>query len=49
MNNAVGVAVIAPGGVATKEDIEKLKEIGVEGCIVGKALYEGKIRLEEVL
>src|SRR3989338_1875246 len=47
--DAVGVPVIASGGVATKEDIEKLKEIGIEGCIVGKALYEGKVRLEEIL
>ncbi|MDD5594228.1 MAG: HisA/HisF-related TIM barrel protein, partial [Candidatus Margulisbacteria bacterium] len=46
---AAGVAVIASGGVSSKEDIEKLKEIGVEGCIVGKALYEGKLKLEEVV
>lgn len=45
----VTVPVIASGGVATKEDIEKLKEIGSEGCILGKALYEGKINLEEIL
>lgn len=45
----VSVPVIASGGVSTKEDIEKLKEIGVEGCIVGKALYEGKIKLEEIV
>ncbi len=45
---ATGVAVIASGGVTSKEDILKLKEIGVEGCIVGKALYEGKIKLEEL-
>ncbi len=40
--------VIASGGISSKEDIEKLKETGVEGCIVGKALYEGKITLEEI-
>ena len=45
----VSVPVIASGGVSTKEDIEKLKQTGSEGCIVGKALYEGKVRLEEVL
>ncbi|MBI5078870.1 1-(5-phosphoribosyl)-5-[(5-phosphoribosylamino)methylideneamino]imidazole-4-carboxamide isomerase [Candidatus Saganbacteria bacterium] len=45
----IKVPVIASGGVSSKEDIEKLKEIGAEGCIVGKALYEGKIALEEVL
>jgi phosphoribosylformimino-5-aminoimidazole carboxamide ribotide isomerase len=46
--SAVNVAVIASGGVSTKEDIEKLKETGAEGCIVGKALYEGKVSLTEI-
>jgi phosphoribosylformimino-5-aminoimidazole carboxamide ribotide isomerase len=45
----IKVPVIASGGVTTKEDIAKLKEIGVEGCIVGKALYDGKIKLEELV
>ncbi len=43
--------VIASGGVSSKEDIEKLyklKDIGVYGVVVGKALYEGKIKLEEL-
>jgi phosphoribosylformimino-5-aminoimidazole carboxamide ribotide isomerase len=47
--SSIDVPVIASGGVTTQEDIQKLKEIGVEGCIVGKALYEGKIKLEEIL
>jgi phosphoribosylformimino-5-aminoimidazole carboxamide ribotide isomerase len=46
--SAVEVPVIASGGITSKEDIEKLKELELEGCIVGKALYEGKIKLEEV-
>jgi phosphoribosylformimino-5-aminoimidazole carboxamide ribotide isomerase len=46
---AVSVPVIASGGISSKEDIEKLKELGIEGAIVGKALYEGKIKLEEIL
>ncbi|OGC33473.1 1-(5-phosphoribosyl)-5-[(5-phosphoribosylamino)methylideneamino]imidazole-4-carboxamide isomerase [candidate division WOR-1 bacterium RIFOXYB2_FULL_48_7] len=45
----VKVPVIASGGVAKKEDIEKLKETGAEGVIVGKALYDGKVKLEEIL
>jgi len=45
----IKVAVIASGGVSVKEDIDRLKETGAEGCIVGKALYEGKIKLEEIL
>ncbi|MFH1347404.1 MAG: 1-(5-phosphoribosyl)-5-[(5-phosphoribosylamino)methylideneamino]imidazole-4-carboxamide isomerase [Candidatus Margulisiibacteriota bacterium] len=45
----VSVPVIASGGVSVNEDIEKLKETGAEGCVVGKALYEGKVKLEEIL
>ena len=45
----VAVPVIVAGGVSAKTDIEKLKEIGVAGFILGKALYEGSIKLEEVL
>jgi phosphoribosylformimino-5-aminoimidazole carboxamide ribotide isomerase len=46
---SVHVPVIASGGVATKEDVFKAREIGAEGCIIGKALYEGKIKLAELL
>jgi len=41
--------VIASGGVSTTNDIEKLKEIGVKGVIIGKALYTGDILLAEAL
>jgi phosphoribosylformimino-5-aminoimidazole carboxamide ribotide isomerase len=40
--------VIASGGVASEEDIKKVKENGIYGVIVGKAFYEGKIDLERV-
>ncbi|MFH1386958.1 MAG: 1-(5-phosphoribosyl)-5-[(5-phosphoribosylamino)methylideneamino]imidazole-4-carboxamide isomerase [bacterium] len=47
---SAGVAIIASGGVSTKEDIDKLKTIpDVEGCIVGKAIYEGMLKLADVL
>jgi phosphoribosylformimino-5-aminoimidazole carboxamide ribotide isomerase len=45
----INVPVIASGGVSSKEDVEQIKDIGVEGCIVGKALYEGKIKLSDIL
>lgn len=45
---ATGVAVIASGGISSQEDIARLKELGIEGCIVGKALYENKINLAEL-
>lgn len=40
--------LIASGGVTTLEDLENLKKIGCEGAIIGKAIYEGTISLEEL-
>ena len=49
---AVAVPVIAAGGVASAEDIRRLRPleaIGLEGVVVGRALYEGRARLEDLL
>ncbi len=43
------VALIASGGVASVEHITRLSRLGVEGVIVGKALYTGDVKLEEAL
>lgn len=40
---------IASGGVATLEDLEELKLIGCCGAIVGKAIYENRITLSELI
>jgi phosphoribosylformimino-5-aminoimidazole carboxamide ribotide isomerase len=40
---------IAAGGVAEVEHLIRLAELGVEGAIVGRALYEGRVRLPEAL
>ena len=39
----------ASGGVRDAADINKLKEIGADGVIIGRALYEGRIALDEAL
>lgn len=49
MAELVPVDVIASGGVSCLGDIEKLRETGVSGAIVGKALYAGKINLKKLL
>ncbi|MBI1909254.1 MAG: 1-(5-phosphoribosyl)-5-[(5-phosphoribosylamino)methylideneamino]imidazole-4-carboxamide isomerase [Deltaproteobacteria bacterium] len=49
MREAVGIEIIASGGISSLEDLKRLKEIGIEGAILGKALYEGKIDLKEAL
>jgi len=40
--------LIASGGVSKIEDIEALEKIGCSGVIVGKAFYEGKIKLKDL-
>ena len=49
ISNAVGLEIIAAGGVTSVEDIRKLKDAGASGAIIGKALYTGDIKLEEAL
>lgn len=47
-----GLAVIASGGVASLEDVHRVKAVetvGVDGLIIGKALYAGQIDLSEAL
>jgi phosphoribosylformimino-5-aminoimidazole carboxamide ribotide isomerase len=49
MAAAVALPVIASGGVTTLEDVKRLKENGLAGCIIGRALYEGQLSLREVV
>ncbi|HUW98490.1 MAG TPA: 1-(5-phosphoribosyl)-5-[(5-phosphoribosylamino)methylideneamino]imidazole-4-carboxamide isomerase [Acidiferrobacter sp.] len=48
--NAISIPVIASGGIASLDDVRKLCAVadsGIQGAIVGRALYEGKIILRE--
>lgn len=40
--------IIASGGIRNKKDLEKLSKIGVAGAIIGKAIYENKISLNDL-
>jgi phosphoribosylformimino-5-aminoimidazole carboxamide ribotide isomerase len=42
------IKLIASGGVSSMADIEKLSKIKVESCVVGKAIYENRITVEEI-
>ena len=42
------VKLIASGGISTFEELPKLAEIGCEGVIIGKAIYENRINLKEL-
>ncbi|MBQ7989220.1 MAG: 1-(5-phosphoribosyl)-5-[Bacteroidaceae bacterium] len=41
--------LIASGGVSSKEDIKALERDGIPAVVFGKAIYEGKINLKELL
>ncbi|HRR08694.1 MAG TPA: 1-(5-phosphoribosyl)-5-[(5-phosphoribosylamino)methylideneamino]imidazole-4-carboxamide isomerase [Rhodothermales bacterium] len=43
-----GLKLIASGGITHIEDLEKLRENGLHGAIIGKAIYEGSINLPDL-
>lgn len=45
---AEGVKLIASGGISTFDELPKLAELGCEGTIIGKAIYEGRITLKQL-
>lgn len=47
MVEATGLDIIASGGVSSMQDLEQLENIGVEGAILGKAIYEKRVDLKE--
>ena len=49
MVEAVKIPVIASGGVTTADDLKDLAEAGCAGAIIGRALYEGRIRLADAM
>ncbi len=49
MNAFPGLHLIASGGVATIHDIELLDKTGIPAVVVGKAIYEGRIMIEQLI
>jgi len=47
--DAVGVPVIAAGGISSVNHLKMLSKLGAAGAIVGKALYTGDINLKQAL
>ena len=41
--------IIAAGGIGSLQDIKKLRSTGVHGVVIGKALYENKITLQDAI
>jgi phosphoribosylformimino-5-aminoimidazole carboxamide ribotide isomerase len=42
------IKLIASGGISTFEELPKLEKMGCEGTIIGKAIYEGRIKLKQI-
>lgn len=49
LSKETNLDIIASGGVTTIDDVKKLNSMNLYGAIIGKALYENKIELKEVL
>ena len=49
MQSAVDVPVIASGGVTTADDVARLAAVPMAGCIIGRALYEGRLTMAAAL
>ena len=47
LQNATGLQVVASGGVNSLEDVRRVREAGLAGVVIGRALYEGGITIQE--
>ena len=46
--STVNINLIASGGIATVDDVLQMQQLGCEGVIIGKAIYEGRITLKQL-
>ena len=49
LNKEFSINFIASGGVSTLDDVRALKEMGIYGAILGKAIYTGAISLADAI
>lgn len=49
LQTATGLKVVASGGVNSLQDVRRVREAGLAGVIIGRALYEGQITLADCL
>lgn len=45
---SAAIKLIASGGITSLKDIEDMRSVGCEGAIIGKAIYEGRIKLKDL-
>lgn len=49
LNSIDDLNITASGGVSSLDDVEKLNNLNIYGCIIGKAIYENRIDIKKVL
>jgi phosphoribosylformimino-5-aminoimidazole carboxamide ribotide isomerase len=49
MVESVGASIIASGGITTVDDVKAVRDAGAAAAIIGRALYEGRLSLEEAM
>ena len=49
LRDLVSVSLVASGGVGSLDDLRRLRDLGVAGAIVGKAIYERRFTVEEAV
>jgi phosphoribosylformimino-5-aminoimidazole carboxamide ribotide isomerase len=49
MAAATDIPLVASGGVTTLDDVTRLVEMNMPACIIGRSLYDGAMKLEDVL
>ena len=48
LKNTSNLKLIASGGISKMDELPKLAELGCEGVIIGKAIYENRISLQQL-
>ncbi|PST81786.1 1-(5-phosphoribosyl)-5-[(5-phosphoribosylamino)methylideneamino]imidazole-4-carboxamide isomerase [Pedobacter yulinensis] len=48
LNHSPFIKLIASGGISSMKDIEELAKLNIRSCVVGKAIYENRISIEEI-
>ena len=48
LDRVKGIKLIASGGISKFDELPRLAEIGCEGTIIGKAIYENRIQLKDL-
>lgn len=49
VKGATTLPVFASGGIRSEEDVLRIGELGIDGCILGRTIYEGSMKLSSLL